>query len=279
MGINTSGALSGASAGGSVGGPWGAAIGGAIGAFLPEGGAPSAPSVAFNPANINTGAGSVQFDQGTNTFTSALDPRLQGIQESMFAQGQGFFDELSTFDPDQFGANVSDRLRNLAAPKEEQDRLNLENRLFKQGLLNSTLGGDRQENLFSAQALAEEARLARGFSLGQDVQGNLLNRGLQSFGAGTSLEQLPLQLLGTSLEGGRGNLGAQSFNAANAFESSLLQSDINAAQQQGLFDAVGQFGSSRTGGTSLGTSFENFFGGTDFSDADLDFFNTYDIGE
>ena len=279
MAINTEGALAGASAGGSVGGPWGAAIGGAVGAFLPSGGAPSAPSVAFNPANISTGAGSVNFDQGANTFTSALDPRLRDIQESMFAQGLGFFDELSTFDPDQFGANVSDRLRNLAAPKEEQDRLNLENRLFKQGLLNSTLGGERQENLFSAQALAEEARLARGFSLGQDVQGNLLNRGLRAFDAGTSLEQLPLQLLGTSIAGGSGNLGADTFNATNTFETSLLQSDIDAAGLQGLFDAIGKFGSSGTGGTSFGTSFENFFGGTDFSDADLDFFNTYDIGE
>ena len=276
MGLDIGGIISGGLSGFASGGPLGAALGAAGGGLFGGSKGPRAPQVQFNPANINSGVGSATFDQESNTFNTSLDPRLAALQGGLFSQGQGFFDELNTFNPDEFGANVTQRLRNLAAPQEEDARLGLENRLFSQGLLNSTLGGDRQENLFTAQALADEARVARGFSLGQDVQGNLLNRGLQSFNAGVNLEQLPLQLLGLSLDAGQGNLGADSRNASNAFEASKLQSDTDSAFLGSFLNNAGALGGGS--GNSFSTGFENFFNGTDFSDSDLDFFNNFDIG-
>jgi len=275
MGLDIGGALKGGLTGFAAGGPWGAAAGAAAGGFL-GGDTPSAPSVEFNPANISSGSGSVNYDKGTNTFNAELDPRLKQIQEGLFGAGSSFLGELDSFNPDEFGANVTDRLRRLAAPKESQDRLNQENRLFSQGLLNSTLGGERQENLYTAQALAEEQRVARGFSLGQDVQGNLLDRGLRSFNAGTNLEQLPQGLLNASLSGGRGNLQADTTNASNAFESSKNQSDKDAAFTSSFLSGLEGF--SGGSGNSFSTGLDNFMNGTDFSDADLDFFNNYDIG-
>jgi len=109
--------------------------------------------------------------------------------------------------------------------------------------------------LHQAQALAEEARLARGFSLGQDVQGNLLSRGIQAFGAGTQLEQLPMQLLGTSLEGGGAMAGVDRFNAANIYEASKLKADTESAFLSSTLGGLGGFA-----GTDFGTSFNDFFG-------------------
>lgn len=91
----------------------------------------------FNPYNVNQSTGSVNYDAASRTFNSQLNPQLQGIQ-------QGLFSQYGAVDPTQ----QLNLMRQQAQPFNEQMGLNLENRLFKQGLTGASVvdqpGGARR---------------------------------------------------------------------------------------------------------------------------------------
>ena len=77
----------------------------------------------FDPFNIQTSFGSATYDEESRTFTSGLGEDYGAIQDSLVNQ-------LKQIDPAQQLA----LFRQQAQPYNEQMGLNLENRLFSQGL-------------------------------------------------------------------------------------------------------------------------------------------------
>ena len=128
----------------------------------------------FNPVNIQSGTGSLAFDPESKTFTSQLSPELQQLQQGLFQQ-LGGFQQRAPFDTEK----ALGLLREQAAPFEEQQRLNLEQRLFKQGLTGASMvnrPGGARGSLFQAQQSGDLARQLAAQQLSQQQQtteGNL----------------------------------------------------------------------------------------------------------
>lgn len=146
----------------------------------------------FNPYNIRSSYGSLDYDRANRTFTSSMDPRLQGITSGLFSR----YGQVS---PEQ----QLSLFRQQAAPFNEQAMLNLENRLFSQGRLDHSAldqpGGARR-GLFDSilnqdlqfQLMAEQQA--------QQAQNNYLNQilgltGLEQnlFNAGMGMGQIGIQ--------------------------------------------------------------------------------------
>lgn len=207
-------------------------------------------SYSYMPGGVRTGFGNVTVDANGNLVSSG-SPALTNAQNTSFNIGQGYLDQAQVFSPDQYAANVSQRLQNLAAPSEEKARLDLEQRLFNQGMLTSTSGGRRMQDLYTAQALAGEQRALDALNAGETVQNNLLSRGYTGINNAISMDPSN-QLFGTSLALGQGYLGAEQLglsadqsnqqaagvnagNVLNMNQLGLTGDQLLMSQQQGLF--------------------------------------------
>ena len=167
----------------------------------------------FNPYNINTSYGSLNYDKDSRTFTSQLDPALQGIQ-------QGLFSQYGQVDPTQQLA----LMRQQAAPFQQQSMLNMENRLFKQGLTQASVvdqpGGARR-SLFDSIMNQDLSMQLQAQQQAQQEQTNYLNQilgisGLEQnmFRSGMGMGQLGMQ--------GQSNVASLMMQQAQA-ESGLNQ--------------------------------------------------------
>lgn len=134
----------------------------------------------FDPYNVQSSFGSLNYDPSQRLFSTSLNPQIT----------QGF-----NTDPMQ----TLGLMRQQAAPYQQQERLNLENRLFSQGLLQHSavdqpLGARR--SLFDAQQQQDF-----GFQLqsqAQALQNLLAMAGLEQnlFGMGAGMGQLGQQAAG-----------------------------------------------------------------------------------
>jgi hypothetical protein len=186
---------------------------------------------AYRGVDINTGMGSATFDQDTG-YTSQLSPELMAIRDQLFGRVPEGLQQFQTFDPTQAGALFTQRLDELAAPKEEANRLSLENRLFKQGLLSSTTGDDRRQALLEAQALAQGQRDLTGVQLGQDQQTRLFNQAMGFLNSGMNVADIERQLIAMS----QGQAGAATQAAGNQAGMIAQGRADDAATQQGFFN-------------------------------------------
>jgi hypothetical protein len=153
---------------------------------------PAIQQAEFNPYNVNMSVGSLSYEPDSRTFSSQLAPEFQSLINQWLPQ-------LSQIDPNQ----QLGLMRQQAAPFEEQQRLNLENRLFKQGILQHSAvdapGGARR-SLFEAQAGADVQRQMLAQQLATQQRQALLNQilgvqGLEGglFSAGMGYGQLGQQ--------------------------------------------------------------------------------------
>lgn len=205
------------------------AVGGVLGALTGQAGIDQAATDAaaatkFEPFNIKSGVGSVTATDGL--FTTTLDPRLAAIRDQLFGVGEQQLDEFGSFNVDETASNISQRLQKLAAPREQKQRLALENRLFKQGILSSDPGFGQFGELLQAQGLAQTGREVESFGLAEQLKGGLFNRATQAFAGGTSLEQLPLNLLNQSIQAGGAQSAAGAAGGAFTFQAAQTQSDL-----------------------------------------------------
>jgi hypothetical protein len=160
----------------------------------------AAQSAQFNPYNINQSFGSLSYDPESRSFTSQLNPHLQGIQQSLFSQ-YGKTDPMQ-----QLGL-----MRQQAQPYNEAMGQGIENRLFSQGLMgaskeyqpggqmrgfwDSVLNQDMGFQL-SAQQQAQQAQqnyLNQLLGLGnleQGLFGNVTNLGSVQTGAGANVANI-----------------------------------------------------------------------------------------
>jgi hypothetical protein len=158
----------------------------------------------FKPFNIRSNIGTGMFydapDGGYGQAVAELSPEYRAIYDQYYGQAQGLSPELAGlresfmgqandprlanlrdtyldmaqnalgFDPAQASATFLDATRRLSQPEEERKRLNLESRLFAQGMLGSTGGAQRQQALESAFAEDDLRKIIASEQLGLDQQ-------------------------------------------------------------------------------------------------------------
>jgi hypothetical protein len=208
----------------------------------------AAAAMAFDPADITAGGATTTFDKDAG-LVSTLSPELQALRDQFIGRTQEGLEAFQTFDPTQAGQLFTDKLTALAAPREEQARLGLENRLFKQGLLSSSAGAERQGALDTAQALAQGARDVTGLQFGQSQQDRLFQQALGNLQAGTGLDALTTNQINQSLALG----GRQSAAAAPGAQLQFGAAQNQADAMSGFFNSLGQGVSNLDFGSLFGT--------------------------
>ena len=166
----------------------------------------------FNPYNIQSSAGSLNYDPNSRSFNSQLNPQLSNIQRGLFSQfGQANPEQqLSLF-------------RQQAAPFNEAQSLGLENRLFSQGRLDHSQvdqpGGARR-GLFDAQLnqdfgfqqQAQQQSQQQQMALIQQLLGiNSLESGLFSQGQGFGQIQQQGNTTAAGLQAQQDSFGPNAF--------------------------------------------------------------------
>jgi len=199
-----------------------------------------AAGLAYNPVDINTGIGSTTFDKETG-YTSTLSPELQALRDRLIQQGGEGLDAFQTFDPTAAGALFTDQLDVLAQPREEQQRLSLENRLFKQGLSGSTGGAARTEALYGAQGIAQNQRDLTGLQQGQLQQDRLFKQALQAISGGTGLDGLSADQLNQALQAAGGSTAASSNQARAIAAGETANTNAQDSFFNSLSSSLGDF--------------------------------------
>jgi hypothetical protein len=188
-------------------------------------------------------------------------PEMLAAQQAAQRGAAGYLGQAAGgFNPDDYAANVSDRLRRLAAPAEEKARTGMENRLQAQGLLGSSIGGGRMGELLTAQSMAEEQRNLNALQQAEQVQNNMVSRGL-ALGQGAVALDPSQTLLGQSLkigaleQGGRqaqftGEMAGkeQLFGqrlAANQLELENQKAKVGQTNQAAMINAQRQYESDK----------------------------------
>lgn len=227
-----------------------------------------------NPFVANSGLFNAAFDPITGLFGTGVDDSLQGIQDTLVGQatqlagttspftdqltglGQGFFNNVQ-IDPTQIAQQQFDVLAPILDRQNQQQRLDQESRLFRQGRLGSTGGAREVEALLNAQDDARRNLLFESFGQGLEAQRQNAALGLQfaqaapqlqgMFGSlvNTPLSQI-LAMQGAGLDLARvagglsgGNITSTNPNASTSqlFNQGLLQSGLqglNTGIQQGF---------------------------------------------
>ena len=208
----------------------------AIGLTDSKAGERAAAAAQFNPYNINTSFGGVDYDRATRTFSSQLDPRLSGLMG-------GYMGELGQIDPRQ----QLSLFRQQAAPFEQAQSQALENRLFSQGRLDASqeyAPGGAMRGLFDSFQQADLMRQMQARDWANAQRAALLGQigGIQGMEMGLFS---PAQQMGALGAGGQ-QMGAQmmmqgSMNTQN-FLGSLIGGSMMGLGAGGAFGAGGLFG-------------------------------------
>jgi len=181
----------------------------------------------FRPVSIDTGLGSVTATgtPGNVGFETALSPELQAIRDQLLGIGTTGLEQFQTFDPNQAAALFTQQLNQVAQPQEQQQQLQLENRLFQQGLLGGTTGQNRMEALNTAQGFAQNQRNLQGLQYGTDEQARLFQNALGGIQGATALDQMLAQQLGQSIAAGGAQTAANVGAADFQFQAGMNQAD------------------------------------------------------
>ncbi len=233
---------------GAIGGAVAASV---IGGMMSDGGqgAPAQAAVqTTNPFQVTGGLFETQFDKDKN-LQLGIDPQLQALQQQgmtnagMFGnqvgqnatadlagqQGQSFLGGLQS-DPFAAQQQLFQQQNQLLQPLQQQAQLDQEGRLFAQGRLGSTAGGNQQEALLRAQAGQTQGLFNQSFGQAQAQQA-------QQAQLGSQLSQLNPQLRGLF-----GGLQSQQLGNIFGIEDQALRTA----------EVGGQLASTNTGGTAAG---------------------------
>jgi len=181
----------------------------------------------FRPVGIETGIGTVTATgtPGNVGFETALSPELQAIRDQLLGIGTTGLEQFQTFDPNQAAALFTQQLNQVAQPQEQQQQLQLENRLFQQGLLGGTTGQNRIEALNTAQGFAQNQRNLQGLQYGTGEQARLFQNALGGIQGATALDQMLAQQLGQSIAAGGAQTAANVGAAQFQFQAGMNRAD------------------------------------------------------
>ena len=193
----------------------------AIGLTDSKAGQRAADAARFNPYNINTTFGGIDYDPHTRMFTSSIDPRL-----SRYAGG--LMGEIGGINPNQ----QLDLYRQLSAPYEQAQYQNLENRLFSQGRLGAGMEyqpGGSMRGLFDSFQQADLMRQTQAYDWANAQRNAILGQiaGIQGMEMGLFS---PAQQMGA--------IGAQGQIAGG--QMMLSNSQFTADMTKQIVDSIAQ---------------------------------------
>ena len=221
--------------------PLGALIGGGLGLFGASQAAGTMGSAAqraaagsqFSPYGVTSGLGQGMFQGGQGSFQ--LDPRFQGLSNQLTDLSGGFLSQAGQFDPNQAAQSQFQQMESILQPGRERQRKSIEGGLLSQGRLGST-GGALTQQGYEAAVEQERARNLWGaMGQAQQIQGNLLNRGIGTMQGAAGLQQQGIQNLQLG-----GQLGSQAAGAvAQAGMFGMRGAESQAALQSGMWSGLG----------------------------------------
>lgn len=210
-------------------------VGGLLGADATKDAAKIAAAASrFSPVDITSGTGTTLFQDGG--FQSELSPELQALRDQLLGAGAQGLQDFQTFDPNQAGQLFEQQLSALAAPQEQQQRQQLENRLFQQGLTGATGGQNATEALLTAQALAQGQRNLQGQQFGVGEQQRLFQNAIGGIQGATALDAQLAQQLNQAINAGGRQTAANTTGANFQFQAA----QNNADALSGFFGGLGQ---------------------------------------
>ena len=154
--------------------------------------------------------------------------RLRGCTKSL---GKGFLGGITPGTPMELSNQAYGLLRGMSAPEEEQSRLALENRLFKQGMLGSTGGGIRSQAFETGVGRTQLQQQLESLQLGQTLTDQQLARAMGLFTGAQGLYN-PLQ------EQMRLGLGGQAGMGVAGMQAGMLNDSANRSRQMGLWGTL-----------------------------------------
>lgn len=188
------------------------ALGGLLGSRASSRGLERAMAAAqFDPWNVFGGMSSAIFDRDNKSVRTELSPEYQQLRDSLFGTTSNLFNQAAATNPAEVASMWYNNLSQLSAGDENQARLNLENRLFSQGMLGSTGGAQRMNALEDSLSDARLAREMNAWQFGQGMQQNLFNQALQGLLGMQSIDLNAMQPIQIGMGIGQGN---QSVGAA-----------------------------------------------------------------
>jgi hypothetical protein len=203
--------------------------------------------------NINTGQISLtqpmrEAQQNLFSYAKGIDP----FQKQAGALGLGFLNQVGSFDPFEAAATQAGRMNDIMAPEWNRQNLSLENRLFQQGRLGSTGGSQQQGALYEAQNQQQAKNLVDALGQAQNIQGNLINRGLL-------LGKTPMQMQTQALN----NLFGMNTSALNQMRAGIVGGTSQGPIAPTLMNQLGQ-GLLAGGASGLANAdWGSMFGGSD----------------
>lgn len=172
--------------------------------------------------------------------------------------------------------NYYEQLRGLAAPEENRQRVNLDNKLFATGQYGSTGGAERLRALYEAQAQADNQRrfdaigmsnqdaqtkfgnFSNALNFGQGVNNQNFSNLLQSFGFSQGVNNQRFNNALTTVNQGISkqqqdfNMGsAANSNIQNMFAQLLNQAGLNVGAGGGVAPGAATYAASQAGNTGL----------------------------
>jgi len=248
----------------------GSIVGGITNALFGEGGAGTAgeavsrarelaPGVRFNPFTVRTGAGSASYT-GNGQFSTTLSEPYQNLLSTTLSGANRLFQDASTFDAGQRGAELFRERADLLQPEFEKQAVDLQNRLFGSGRLGLRLAGESQGlgtgsgmvqpdalglGRQQQQTLAQLATTTRAEALNeqaqlQDLATNLINTGM-------SINEMERLLLAQGVDSETARATAQLASAQLELEPYGVLSQVQQDQRGQNAQFVGGLASSLFG--------------------------------
>jgi hypothetical protein len=174
--------------GGGMATDWGGMLGGVAGGlysnYLANQGVDQASQLAsgvkFTPYAISSDIGRTYQDPTTGEMISRLDPRFAEQQQAMLGQ-VGSNLAAAQADPQLAALDAYNKMRQLSAFPEEQQRLAMENRLLQQGMLGSTGGANQTRAMQEAMNTNAVNQQLQAIGLGQTLTNNATQRAMQNW--------------------------------------------------------------------------------------------------
>lgn len=226
-------------------------------------------SIQFKPWNVSTGFGNSIFDYSNRSSRVETSPEYQKIRNPLLNNAANIFADSNlweipdvsqkVYDPNQSIFDYFSKTSQLANPMEQQQRYDLENRLFQQGRLGSTGGRNAMQALYDSQANQGLAREVNAMNYGQQyaAQAQTIDQSRSAF-----QQQLIDQILGRGYQAlqGASNIDLQalkSLDLGGTFGGMASNAGANAAQYPWM--AAQQNGAMMAGAlTNLGNAIGSY---------------------
>lgn len=217
--------------------------------------------------------GGATFDEDGRTAELTLSPELQTHYDRLFGRAGTTAAQVESMmgDPSAMQQQLYQQQKALFAPQQEQERLDLENRLRAQGMLGATGGQQRMGTLLEAQQKQDLARQVQSMDQAQKMIDLYRAREAGDISGALQFGELPLKYAQLGRGIGSGLSGAAQYGAGLRSNAAMNVADTQSAfwgqlgKDIGGRDWGGLFGGGSTTSMSPTTGYGGYGFGSDFN--------------